>query len=110
VRDAFNGESVKPTPYLVHCPIHGRVFLTSDEYDRQMSRPNSFWTCPRMDSDPKRFGLCGYDSEFDDANYEDAMDAEHECPTCGPECHCGEDDPQAGGCPGCGGPCQAAGR
>lgn len=33
-----------------------------------------------------------------------------ECPTCGSECHCGEDDPQANECPGCGGPCQTACR
>ena len=35
---------------------------------------------------------------------------DRECPTCGPDCHCGEDDPSVGECPGCGGPCQTACR
>lgn len=37
-------------------------------------------------------------------------EADGDCPTCGSECHCGEDDPGAGQCPGCGGNCRTACR
>lgn len=88
--DMYDGESMEATAYAVLCPIHGRVFLREAEYDRQMDRPDSFWACPRMDSDPKRFGLCGMRSEFDDATYEAAQPAYEEepepaCAKCGSE-------------------------
>ena len=48
------------TPWAVICPDHGQVFLTDAEYDAQMDKPDSLWTCP----------LCGKPSEWDDHNYE----------------------------------------
>lgn len=64
----------KPSPYAVYCPIHGKAYLTEKEYTRQLSRPDDRWTCPIMDSDPARFGLCGSASNFDDANLEEWED------------------------------------
>lgn len=43
----MNGESTKPTPYAVTCPVHGRVYLTEEEYHRQMMKPDQVWACPR---------------------------------------------------------------
>ena len=71
MNDAFNGESPVPTGYALFCPIHGRVFMREAEYDRQMARPNSRWSCPRMDADPQRFGLCGAECEFDDDTFDE---------------------------------------
>lgn len=68
--DPYNGRSWKETAYAVHCPKHGKVFLTVDEYGRQLMRPNSKWTCPVMDTDLDELGLCGRVSEFDDAHFE----------------------------------------
>jgi hypothetical protein len=59
------------TGWAVLCPIHGRVYLTYEEYGSQVNRPNAGWTCPAMDSDPERFGLCGSPSEWDDLTYEE---------------------------------------
>lgn len=53
------------TPWAVLCAEHGRVFMTEDEYGRQLSRPDSRWTCPK----------CGEVSDFDDDNYEAAYAA-----------------------------------
>ncbi len=66
----LDGESSEPTRFAVLCPVHGRVYLRREEYDRQMNKPDARWECPRMDSDPERFGLCGAESEFDDAIYD----------------------------------------
>lgn len=68
--DMFDGESSTPTRFAVLCPEHGRVYLREEEYRRQMSKPDSRWACPRMDSKPVGFGLCGAESEFDDLTYE----------------------------------------
>lgn len=38
----------------------GLVYLTEDEYDRQMSAPSKTWRCP----------LCRYDADWSDENYE----------------------------------------
>lgn len=70
--DAFDGESSQPTRYAVLCDVHGRVYLTEAEYRRQLDRSDSRWVCPRMDADPKRFGLCGAESEFDDETWDKA--------------------------------------
>lgn len=59
-----------PGPHAVICRHHGQVFLTAEEYGRQMARPDSQWTCPAMDSSPDRFGPCGAPSRWDDANSE----------------------------------------
>lgn len=62
--DAFRatlaGESKTPTGYAVNCPMDGLVYLTDAEYSRQMSRPDSSWSCPR----------CGRPADWDDATYE----------------------------------------
>jgi hypothetical protein len=56
------------TPYAVLCPgapgrgcLGGRQYLMEQEYDRQMSNPNSLWTCPN----------CGNISYWDYDNYEE---------------------------------------
>ena len=56
------------TPWAVHCegPFDmpgygcGLVYLTKQEYDRQMDAPDSLWKCP----------LCRYSAQWDDDNYE----------------------------------------
>lgn len=48
------------TAWAVTCRTHGQQFLTEDEYNRQLCRPDSLWNCP----------CCGASAEFDDANYE----------------------------------------
>lgn len=61
-------ESTKAeTPYAVWCtglmeevPSCGKQFLSEEEYDRQMSRPNSMWRCP----------ACGAEATWDDEHYE----------------------------------------
>jgi hypothetical protein len=62
------------TKYAVFCPEHGRVFLSEEEYDFQMDRPDSRWTCPR-ECGPPDVGICGADSEFDDETYEGEIPA-----------------------------------
>lgn len=53
-----------PGPYAIICAEHGQVFLLNEEYDFQMSRPDSYWRCP----------LCGEDASWDDYNYGDYLD------------------------------------
>jgi hypothetical protein len=65
-RDAHtSGLEVASSPYAIICPDHGRVYLSSAEYERQMRLPDDRWICPRD----------GKVSEWDDDNYERAMDA-----------------------------------
>lgn len=52
--------SEEPTPWAVICAVHGQVYLTEDEYVKQLERPNSYWRCPR----------CNMTATWDDANYE----------------------------------------
>lgn len=63
------------TPWAIRCygidPEMGAgpctkdlVYLTKEEYMRQMNVPSRTWRCPR----------CGGDAMWDDANYEDAID------------------------------------
>lgn len=54
--------SNKETPYLVHCPIDGPVFLSKSGYDAQMDRPDRAWRCPH----------CGNETQWDDDNFEDS--------------------------------------
>lgn len=49
-----------PSPYAVICPEHGKQPLNAYEYDRQMNRPNSKWTCP----------VCREEALWDDEHYE----------------------------------------
>lgn len=56
------------TPWAVICPSHGKQFLTKENYDAQISRPDSRWQCPF----PKCIAIC----EWDDDNYERYLDDE----------------------------------
>lgn len=38
--------SSEPTPYVLTCPVHHRVFLTEIEYDRQRQVVEVGWECP----------------------------------------------------------------
>lgn len=58
----------RQTPYAVLCDDHGQQFLTAEEYDYQMSRPDSLWRCPR----------CGESAHWDDDEYEASLDADME--------------------------------
>lgn len=53
--------SDEPTPWRLKCPIHGGVFLTEDEYVRQLEMPNRRWCCPK----------CGRLAAWDDANFKE---------------------------------------
>lgn len=48
--------------YGIICPTHGSQGLSRDEYDRQMSMPDSLWKCPIED--------CHSPVEWDDDRYE----------------------------------------
>lgn len=54
------------TPYAVLCDDHRQQFLTAEEYDYQMSRPDSLWRCPR----------CGESAYWDDDEYEASLNEE----------------------------------
>jgi uncharacterized protein with PIN domain len=54
----------KATPWAVICHRHGRVYLTQQQYDVQMNKPDSFWLCP----------VCGDVAGWDDDNYEKHME------------------------------------
>jgi uncharacterized C2H2 Zn-finger protein len=49
-----------PTPYAVNCDWCGTVFLTEQEYIRQLYKPDSLWQCPK----------CGATAWWDDDNYD----------------------------------------
>lgn len=49
------------TPWAVHCPMHGKVYLTNETYMAQLARVNSLWECP----------ICRQPAWWDDENYED---------------------------------------
>lgn len=55
--------SEAPTPWAVTCPTHGQVFLSREEYNRQLVRIDDCWTCPE----------CGARADWDDENYEQAI-------------------------------------
>lgn len=65
-------ESPTPTAFAVHCRAgcaNGKpIYLTEAEYDRQLSRPDSLWKCPR----------CGDAAHWDDEIYESAVAGELE--------------------------------
>jgi hypothetical protein len=64
------------TPYAVICEGpwdmpghgHGLVYLTRDEYNRQMDASDTRWKCP----------MCRYEAQWSDENYEECCDAERE--------------------------------
>jgi uncharacterized protein with PIN domain len=53
--------SLTPTKYAIKCDDCGKVYLTQEEYNYQMSRPNRTWICPKCG---------GFDAYWDDDNYE----------------------------------------
>jgi hypothetical protein len=64
--DGFVGTIYLERPsamYAIICHVHGRVFLTQSEYDRQMCNVDALWTCP----------TCGNRAFFDDETYEKAQ-------------------------------------
>lgn len=64
-------ESLKPTPYGVHCCgdlFHACndgeiIYLTEDEYKKQMWDADSRWRCPR----------CGHEAWWDGKNYDNKI-------------------------------------
>ena len=67
--ESTQGEPSKtPTPYMVNCPRHGKIYLTHEEYERQMWQMNSLWKCP----------ICGRTSQWDDDNYDSFYQEEEE--------------------------------
>jgi hypothetical protein len=68
------------TAWRLHCPYHGIVYLTREEYMAQMAAPDSKWKCPAFDNgdptDPNDPGpgVCGAVSSWDDHWYEAWMD------------------------------------
>lgn len=64
VVDCMSCLAARRTPYAVLCDDHGQQFLTEQQYSRQLSRPDSFWSCPR----------CGEYAYWDDDEYDAALD------------------------------------
>lgn len=60
----MSGVSQAPTPWAVHCPVHGMVYLTRLEYHKQMNNPDARWVCP----------LDGMLATWDDDNYDARSD------------------------------------
>jgi len=48
------------TPYAIICPEHELVYLTHEEYDNQLMKPDHYWICP----------LDNHRAVWDDENYE----------------------------------------
>ena len=59
----LRGDSIasEPTQYAVGCVLDGKVYLTHDEYSRQLGHANATWKCP----------ICGGRATWDDDHYED---------------------------------------
>lgn len=65
--------STTPTAYATICrtypdefPGCGKVYMTEEFHDYQMSLPDSTWRC----------AACGREAEWDDSNYEERMGVE----------------------------------
>jgi hypothetical protein len=59
----------KRKAYAVVCTDHhGIIYLTNEEYNYQMNRPNRTWVCP----------ICHNDAYWEDDNMQEFMDAEEE--------------------------------
>lgn len=56
-----NSDSV----FGVICREHGKQGLTKDQYVKQLSRPDSLWTCP----------ICSDNADWDDERYEAGLEA-----------------------------------
>lgn len=58
----MSGVSDKPTRYAIICPKDGQVFLTRDEYNRQMLKADARWMCPACVTTPVEFDEDNYDN------------------------------------------------
>jgi hypothetical protein len=69
VRAAYlYGEAAFPTAFAVRCPVHGLVYLTAAEHDRQLDLPFQRWTCPRVNgADALCAIISTWDGEVDDS-------------------------------------------
>jgi hypothetical protein len=73
VSEGRDGYGEVRTPYAVFCdgpdytiaPGCGLVYMTEQQYEAQMSRPDALWRCPR----------CNGDARFDDENYEESLES-----------------------------------
>lgn len=54
-----------PTPYAVHCLIHGKQYLTYDLYVAQLLFPQNQWRCPHTDR-----VCCWLPATWDDENFQ----------------------------------------
>ena len=59
-----------PTPWAILCRRHGRVFLSSHEYRRQLAAADSKWLCPMCHGETY--------AEWDDDNLEHAQQLQGE--------------------------------
>jgi hypothetical protein len=70
---ALDAHGRKRTPYAVHCEGPwdlpgggcGLVYLTENEYERQMFAPSKTWRCP----------ICKYEAQWSDKNFETFKEA-----------------------------------
>jgi rubrerythrin len=51
------GEETRRYARLI-CGAHGAIDISETEYDRQLSRPNARWSCPRCGD------VCAFDDEY----------------------------------------------
>lgn len=58
------------TSWAVRCPVHGLVYLTSDQYHAQLAQVGSRWRCPAAAVGGKHAEACGREAAWDDATYE----------------------------------------
>ena len=61
------GTERQETPWAVTCDEHGLVFLTQEEYSKQMKVPSKTWRCP----------ICREEAIWDDENYEKHLENEN---------------------------------
>lgn len=64
------GFSTSPTAWAVDCPACGTIYLTDEEYDRQMWLADRRWQCP----------VCKGIAEWNDEIYEAAALTQEDTP------------------------------
>lgn len=60
-----DGVSTTPTENAVICQTDGQVFMTEEEYQKQLGRSNADWACPK----------CGNPASWDEVNFEKSLGA-----------------------------------
>lgn len=72
----LDGETLPPhvegvsrvrTPWAVHCKQHGLVYLTEEEYSRQLMMPDYTWVCP-LDGKVAHFSSTNFDTFGEDGD------------------------------------------